>query len=96
MTWPDLINGLYETGAGLFLALSCIKLYHDKEVKGWSLLTQLFFTTWSYWNLYYYPNLNQWISFFGGLVVVISNTVWTTMAFYYTKKNKKEKQIFHG
>ena len=100
MNWPDIVNGLYESFASFFLLLSCFRLYRDKEVKGWSMTTQLFFTTWGYWNLWYYPHLNQWVSFTGGLFVVLTNTAWTSMAIYYTHKNKKKrkkkKKILHG
>lgn len=93
MTWTDTINGLYEALAGIFLFFSCLKLYKDKEVKGWSLSTQIFFTSWGYWNLFYYANLNQWMSWLGGILVVIFNTTWTSMAVYYTRYyTKKSKQ----
>ena len=95
MNTPDLINGLFEIIAGLFLLQNCWRLYKDKEVRGWSILSQAFFTSWSYWNCYYYPGLNQWLSFFSGILVCVANTLWTTMAIYYTRKNKK-KQILHG
>lgn len=95
MTWPDIVNGLYESLASFFLLLSCFRLYKDKEVRGWSLSTQIFFTTWGYWNLWYYPHLNQWMSFVGGLFVILTNTTWTVLAIYYTQKNKKKK-ILHG
>jgi len=95
MSWPDLVNGSYELIAGVFLAFSCFRLYKDKEVKGWPISTTIFFTSWGYWNLWYYPHLNQWLSFFGGIAVVIFNTLWCSMAIYYTRKNKK-KELLHG
>lgn len=93
MNWADLANGLYETLAGIFLAISCCKLYHDKRIMGWSIGTQLFFTTWAYWNIFFYAHLNQWISWVGGLFVVFFNSLWTGMAIYYTRKNKKLSKL---
>lgn len=95
MNWSDLTNGIFELTAALFLSMSCLKLFRDKEVKGWSITTQLFFTSWTYWNLFFYPHLHQWFSLCGGFFVMITNTTWTAMAIYYTRKNKK-KQLLKG
>ena len=65
MTWADTTNGIYESMGGLFMLANCVKVYKDKEVKGISLLSMLFFTSWGYWNLYYYPSLSQWMSTVG-------------------------------
>ena len=88
-SWADAVNGTYELSGGIFLIQNCVRLYKDKEVKGISILSAAFFTSWGYWNLYYYPSLNQWVSFFGGLLIVISNTWWVIMAMYYAKKKRK-------
>ena len=87
MTVADTINGTYEFLGGLFLLQNCYRLYQDKEVKGVTLISAAFFATWSWWNLYYYPSLNQWISFFGGLLIALTNATWVVMAIYYTHKN---------
>lgn len=86
MQWADIVNGLFEFVAGFFLFLSCRQLYKDKKVKGWSLSTQTFFTSWAYWNCFYYPHLGQWMSFIGGFAVMATNTAWTAMAIYYERK----------
>lgn len=101
MSYADLINGLYEVAAGFFLLLSCIRLYKDKEIKGWSIITTIFFTTWAYWNIYFYFHLTQKISVIGALFVALFNSIWTGMAIFYTlenkrKKKKKKKKILHG
>lgn len=86
MSIPDLINGTYELCGGFFLLANCFKLIKDKEVKGISIISILFFTSWGYWNLYYYPSLNQWFSFAGGILIVTANTWWVIMAIYYRRK----------
>jgi len=95
MNWPDLINGLYECMGGILIWLSVYKLYKDKEVKGISLWASVFFTTWSWWNLYYYPVICQWISFYGGILLAVANLIWIILAIYYTRKNKK-KELLYG
>ena len=82
----DLTNAVFELGGGLLIFLNCLKLYKDKEVKGISIGVVGFFTLWGCWNLYYYPFLNQWLSFAGGLLIVIANTLWVSMALYYGRR----------
>jgi len=63
----------------------CRVLYRDKQVKGVSVLATSVFFSWGLWNLYYYPHLDQWLSFLGGLVIVAGNLLWLSMMFYYGK-----------
>jgi len=88
MTWQDLANAIKEVVAGLFCWNNVRLLIRDKEVKGVSILTVVFFSLWGYWNLYYYPWLNQILSFIGGIVVVSANTTWVILAVYYTRKKR--------
>jgi len=87
--WQDIINGSYELFGAPFIFLSVIKLYKDKKVQGVSWIHAGFFTTWGVWNLYYYPSLDQWFSFFGGVAIVIVNTIWLFQLIYYSKLKKK-------
>lgn len=84
ISWPDVVNGLFETFAGAFIFLHIRQLYKDKQVKGVSIVAAVFFASWGYWNLFYYPHLDQWISFVGGLGVVTMNTIWCAMMIYYS------------
>jgi len=84
--WQDKINGLYEFLGGFFILLSIVKIWRDKQVHGVSWLHVLFFATWGYWNLYYYPCLGQWHSFLGGLGIVIASSAWLALLVYYSYK----------
>lgn len=86
--WEDKVNGLFELIGGIFILLSCIKLYRDKKVRGVSFAHIGYFTLWGYWNIHYYFNLTQWVSLVGSLSVTIINTVWLSMMIYYIKKEK--------
>jgi hypothetical protein len=85
MSWQDLVNGAYEFGAGFAVLLHCVQLFKDKEVKGASALATSFFFSWGIWNLYYYPHLDQWASFYGGLSIVAANCAWLLMMLYYKR-----------
>jgi len=86
MNVPDIINGSFESLGSLFILLSIIKLHKDKVVKGVSWIAVGFFAAWGYWNLFYYPHLGQWISFYGGVAIVITNTIWLIQLIYYSQK----------
>jgi uncharacterized membrane protein YfcA len=83
----DIINGLFEVFASLFIFLNICKLYKDKQVKGVSIISVIFFTLWSIWNLWFYPSLEQWWSFIGGIGVMITNTFWVCQMVYYRKNS---------
>lgn len=90
MSWQDLVNGTYEMLGAPFIVLSILNLYKEKLVKGVDWRAVAFFSTWSVWNLYYYPHLDQWASFFGGILIAIANAVWLAMMIYYIRKDKRE------
>ena len=90
MSIPDLINGCFELFAGFFILLHCKRLYKDKKARGVSLTAVIFFTLWGFWNLFYYPYLNQWLSFFGGMSIAIINSTWVVMLIYYICKEKNK------
>lgn len=83
--FSDLANAAFELAGGLFIFNHCRVLYHDKQVKGVSIVSTVFFSTWGLWNLYYYPSLDQWISFAGGIVITFANLLWIAMMLYYSK-----------
>ena len=83
MTTPDLINGLFEGASSLTIWLNVRAILRDKAVKGFSPVPLIFFASWGYWNLFYYPHLNQWLSFFGGVSMVIANTVYIFLVLKY-------------
>jgi len=91
MTIADTINGIYEMTGSIAVAWNCVTTYRDKEIKGISLGSMIFFTSWGFWNLYYYPSLHQWISTLGAASMVLFNTIWLFQAIYYTNLNKKKK-----
>ena len=88
MSWQDVVNGVFEGLAGFLLWNNVRILFHQKIVKGVSIFTTAMFALWGYWNLYYYPHLNQTASFIGGVLVVFANTVWVILAIRYSRRKK--------
>lgn len=83
-----MINAGFESFSGLLMLLNCRALYRDKGYQGINIVAQVGFTAWGFWNLFYYPHLGQWMSFCGGLVLVLANVLWIALAFYYGKAKK--------
>lgn len=81
--WADVVNGGFEFLAGFVNLLNVWRLYKDKMVKGYNAWAFVFFTSWGFWNLYYYPSLNQWFSFWGGICICTSNMLWLALAYRY-------------
>lgn len=79
----DVMNGVFELGGSLMGWMNVRKLLRDKSVKGVYWPTQVFFALWGWWNLYYYPSLDQWFSFLGGVFLVVGNTTWVVLALKY-------------
>lgn len=86
----DLVTSHFEVIAILVLLNNCKKLYEDKQVKGISVLSPLFYLSWSVWNLFYYYSLNQKFSFICGIGSVVANLVWISLMMYYIVRRKRE------
>lgn len=85
MNWADFTNGLFEFIGGLLILNHCRAVLRDKAVAGVSILSTAIFTSWGFWNLYYYPSLGQWWSFTGGLLIVAANCLWVYLMLKYRK-----------
>ena len=81
----DVINGLYEFSGALMLSLHVKQILKDKEVKGVAWPPFVFFASWGVWNLYYYPAVDCWWSFSGGVALVTVNLVYCALMWKYRK-----------
>ena len=87
----DLVNGSLEFFSALLVLWNVRQLYKDKMLRGISIVPTLFFDAWGFWNLYYYPSLDQWLSFTGGAALVAVNVWWTTLAIIYIRRERNAK-----
>jgi hypothetical protein len=86
-----MINGFFELVGSVFVWINVYKIYIDKEVKGMYWPLSIFFGVWGFWNLYYYPFLDQWVSFWAGIVMAGGNVAWVWLAYYYMSYMKGKK-----
>ena len=92
MSIPDLINGIFEFVGGLAVWWNVRAIWKDKHFSGTRISPSFFFASWCLWNLYYYPYLHQWISFFAGISIGLANLVYVILMFLY-KGNAKDARI---
>lgn len=79
----DLANGCFEAYGGVVLWRNVKAIRKDKMIRGVNWKVTRFFTAWGFFNTLYYPHLHQWLSFSGGLVIVVVNCVWLYYAIKY-------------
>jgi len=90
---PDIINGLFEFIGGLSIGLHIRDLYKQKKVAGVSIFPIVLFTSWGFWNIFFYSNLLLWLSFTGGIVMCLLNSIWLGQLIYYTKFYKAKNDL---
>jgi hypothetical protein len=90
MNLPDLVNGAFELTGGVVCWLNVRRLLRDRTVQGVDWRVSAFFSAWGFWNLFYYPSLNQWASFAGGVALVIANTTWVVLALRTMREEAEE------
>ena len=83
----DLMTAAFTFGAAMFLILNIRQLLIDKEVKGVSIYTISYFTTWGYWGIFlFYKMPNMLWTVFASVVLAVTYSVWLGLAIYYKKK----------
>ena len=82
----DIVNGLFEFGGAIALSRNVVMTFKAKEVKGISILSTAWFSSWGIFNCLFYPSLGQYWSFVAGAMVALVNTVWVGQMIYYSRK----------
>lgn len=91
MNIPDLINGLFEGGGAVLSWFNVKRILRDRQVQGVYWPITGFWSLWGAWNLFYYATLEQRASWWGGLALVLGNTVWVVLAAYFSRRRPVEE-----
>ena len=86
MNWTDIVNGVFELAGAFFILPSILSAMRTKKVASVNWLTIVFFTSWGFWNLYFYPTNGFTLSFIGGLLLSCANITWLTLILKYRKR----------
>lgn len=63
-----------------------LAVWEDKSVAGVRWWTVSFFALWGFWNLYYYPHLDQWWSLAAACFIAAANVAWCFLLIKYTRR----------
>jgi len=85
----DLINAAFEYGGTVAVVPSIAAILRDKRVHGLSALTPMFFASWGWWNLFYYPHLHQPMSAIGAVFLAGANSLYLFLVVKYGKGSRR-------
>ena len=80
---PDSVNAVFELVGACFTWRNAYQLQQDKYIRGAYWPAWFFFATWGMWNLWYYPTIQQRLSFWAGALLLTGNLVWCGLALKY-------------
>lgn len=86
--YNDLINAAFEFCGFIAVIPTIIEANRTKEIKGVSIITVLFFASWGFWNVFYYPSLNQEWSAYAAILLAAVNCVWLWQVYQYSYKKR--------
>lgn len=90
---PDRVNGAFEGMASFMILNHTRALWKSRQADGVSLVSSVFFTTWGFWNIWYYPHLGQMFSFYAGIAVVSANVFWNYSIWFIRKSQNLRTPI---
>jgi hypothetical protein len=85
----DMMNGCFEAFGAVLTWRNALQLYRDRKISGVYWPATAFFAAWGLFNLWYYPSLDQWWSFAGGVVLVVGNIAWVVMALLWRRNGSR-------
>lgn len=83
---PDQINAVFETAGALLTWMNVRQVWKDRGYAGVYLPAIILFTSWGFWNLWYYRHLSQWWSVAATVVMVSANVSWTALMLKFGRK----------
>lgn len=90
MNYSDLLNGLFEMVGAAALGMNVRSLWIHREIKGVHWAPVVFYTVWGLFNLFFYPANGLWISFYGGIAVMLVNVAWLALLIRFRREGRLE------
>lgn len=85
MSPSDLANGLFELGGCAVVARQCLLVWRARRVAGVSWEMPAFFWSWGVWNLWYYADLGQTLSWWAAVLVVITHSTYAALLWWFAR-----------
>lgn len=83
---PDHINAVFEVVGSVAVWLNFAAIVKDKGYAGTRIPMMTFFTSWGFWNLYFYGHLLQWWSLCGSLLLTGGNCAVVAAMLHFGRK----------
>lgn len=87
MISPDSINATFEVCGAVAVWMNFWAMVKDKGYAGTRLPMMIFFTSWGFWNLYFYSHLAQALSLYASLLLTSGNCAVVAAMAYFGKKD---------
>lgn len=86
MITPDTINALFEVCGSVAVWLNFAAILKDRGYAGTRVPMMLFFTSWGFWNLFFYSHLMQWMSMLASILLTSGNVAVVAAMLYFGRK----------
>ena len=83
---PDHVNAVFEVVGSVAVWLNFWAILKDKGYAGTRIPMMAFFTSWGFWNLFYYSHLLQWASLGASLLLTAGNCAVVSAMVYFGRK----------
>ena len=83
MMSPDIFNALLEFLGGVFTFQNALRVCRDRGYAGITWTAVAFFATWSAWNTWYYPSLDQTWSWVAAIFMLTANLCWIAVMAWF-------------
>jgi hypothetical protein len=86
MMTPDIINGVFEVCGSVAVWMNFWAILKDRGYAGTRIPMMLFFTSWGFWNLFFYSHLLQWVSLYASLLLTAGNCAVVGAMLWFGRK----------
>ena len=83
---PDRVNAAFEVVGAVSVWANFAAILKDKGYAGTRIPMMAFFTSWGFWNLYFYSHLLQWASLGASLGLTSGNVAVVAAMVYFGRK----------
>ena len=89
----DAANAVLQLGGAWATWRNVEELLVHRILRGVRLRSIAFFAMWGVWNVFYFWELEQWLSVATGLLLCTGNAAWVALALHYRKVYDKKQWL---
>lgn len=84
----DFLNAVFEGAAVIVAIINIRKILKDKCIHGITVISQVFYLIWAFWNVFFYFSYDTMFSFVAAALIALTYVVWMGLIIrykYFTK-----------